>query len=112
MMQEKNFQQEIASRRGVSHEPAVLFGIKDEEKIESFEKMLSELLRFSDTIPEALNKMVKAALACEFGNGILDGKKSDMMVKSISGSILADGELRRQALLVIDRFAKADELNA
>jgi len=112
-MQDKDFQQvSTTSKRSAGHEPALLFGIKGEEKVEAFEKMLSELLKLSDTIPEAMNKMVKAALACEFGSSILDGKKSSMMVKSISGSIMADGELRRQALLVIDRFAKADELNA
>lgn len=111
-MQDKNFQQVTTSGRKESREPALLFGIKGEEKIEAFEKMLSELLKLSDTIPEAMNMMVKAALACEFGNSILDDKKSAIMVKSISGSIMADGELRRQALLVIDRFAKADELNA
>ncbi len=111
-MQEKGLQQARIAKRPAPQEAALLFGIKDEEKIESFEKMLSELLRLSDTIPEAIEKMVKAALACEFGSGILDGKKSGMMVKSISGSILADTELRRQALLIIDRFAKADELNA
>lgn len=112
-MQDKSFQQASTdTRRSAGQAPALLFGIKGEEKIETFEKMLSELLKLSDTIPEAMNKMVKAALACEFGNNILDNKKSEIMVKSISGSILADGELRRQALLVIDRFAKADELNA
>lgn len=112
-MQEKNFQQVTStSKRSAGQEPALLFGIKGEEKIEAFEKMLSELLKLSDTIHEAMTKMVKAALACEFGNSILDDKRSEMMVKSIAGSIMSDGELRRQALLVIDRFAKADELNA
>ena len=111
-MQDKDLQQVSTSKRSAVKESALLFGIKGEEKIEAFEKMLSELLKFSDTIPEAMSKMVKAALACEFGSSILDDKKSAIMVKSISGSILADGELRRQALLVIDRFAKADELNA
>lgn len=111
-MQDKSFQQIGTSKRPESKEPALLFGIKDEEKIESFEKMLSDLIKLSDTIPEAVTKMVKAALACEFGSKILDDKKSAIMVKSISGSIMADSELRRQALLVIDRFAQADELNA
>ncbi|MFA5104015.1 MAG: hypothetical protein WC527_02435 [Candidatus Margulisiibacteriota bacterium] len=111
-MIDNDLQKISASKRFEAKESALLFGIKGEEKIEAFEKMLSELLKFSDTIPEAISKMVKAALASEFGSSILDNKKSEIMVKSISGSILADGELRRQALLVIDRFAKADELNA
>ncbi len=111
-MRDKSFQQVSTPKRSENKGTAFLFGIKGEEKIEAFEKMLSELLKLSDTIPEAINKMVKAALACEFGKNILDDKKSAIMVKSISGSIMADSELRRQALLVIDRFAKADELNA
>ncbi len=92
--------------------PHFLLGSTDEKKIEAFEQMLSEIISFSDTIPEAINKMVKSALVCEFGKEILSGKKSEMMIKSISDTIMADAELRKQALLVIDKFAKPDELNA
>ncbi len=111
-MDEKNLHPVTTSKVSPAREEALLFGIKDTDKIESFESMLSELLRFSDSIPEAIAKMVKAALACEFGSKVLEHKKCDSMVKAISQGIMSDTELRRQALLIMDRLAKADELNA
>ena len=93
-------------------ESAALFGIKDEDKIEKFESLLFEGLKLYDSVSDAVQKMVKAALTVEFGESILLNSKAQNMIRAISQSIVSDNELRRQSLIIMDRFAKADELNA
>lgn len=110
-MFEKNINGDLPLRKEKTT-PLGFLGINEETKIDKFEKMLADLIKMSDTIPEAINKIVKAALVCEFGNEILDSKNSEYMVKSISTTILSDPELRKQAILIIDKFAGSDELNA
>jgi len=93
-------------------ESALLFGIKEEDKIEKFEGLLSEAISTSDSIKEAIAKMVKAALTVEFGEDLLQKKEAEGMVRAISAGIYGDGGLRRQALIIMDRFARPGELNA
>ncbi len=91
--------------------PAMLFGIRSEEKIERFEKLLSENMHLSDSVSEAAEKIVRSALSVEFGDRI-SGSTFNKMARTIAAGILSDSELRKQALLIFDRFAKAEELNA
>ena len=110
-MDDKNMQRieqsEISDKR-----EALLFGLKSDDKIEAFENILSEELCLSDNLNEAIEKMVRAALTVEFGRELLAKPLSKNMVKTISSGILSDSELRRQAILIVDRFAKPKELNA
>ena len=89
-----------------------LFGMRDQDKIDAFEKKLGTSMLTSDSISEAIEKVVAAALESEFGQDVASGKHFKNMIKTISCGIMGDGELRRQALIVIDRFAKSPELNA
>ena len=91
---------------------AVFFGIEGEEKIESFERILDGRLRMSDSISSAIEKIVSAALSVEFGERFVQKKEAESMIKTISRGILTDTELRRQALIIVDRFAKAEVLNS
>lgn len=93
-------------------ESAALFGLAGEDKVEAFEAALFSKLHDSDKISEAVETMVRAALSVEFGEKILGQKRSANMVRVISDSILCDSDLRKQALLIIDRITKAEELNA
>lgn len=93
---------------------SVIFGsdvskeaLKKEElsKIALFEKGLANELQVTDTIEKSVEKIVKMALACEFGAGLLAKGGAKAMVATISRGILSDRELRRNALIIADRFA-------
>ncbi len=110
-METLNYKSPAEKRQGIGSE-ALLFGLKDEDKIERFEELMAEQLSVYDTINEAIEKMVKVSLLVEFGPGILRKKVAGNMIKTISAGILSDSELRKQSLLIIDRFARLQELNA
>ena len=89
-----------------------IFDLKDSDKIEEFENLLSSTLKLSDSIPDAIEMIVKAAVSVEFGQELLSSKVGISMVKTICSGIMSDSELRKQSLIIMDRFAKAEELNA
>lgn len=111
-MENKDIIRSRKQRSGRSADSALLFGIKGDDKIEKFEQLLSGSISTSDSIKEAIEKMVRAALTIEFGEKMLQQKEAGNMIFSISSSIYADSELRRQSLLIMDRFARTEELNA
>ena len=80
---------------------------KDLEKLELFEKGLGNELSKEDTIDEAITKIVKMALAAEFGPTIVAAGGARQMIETITRGILQDPELRKQALIIMDRFAHA-----
>lgn len=90
--QEPTFSQEVSS--------------KQKERVALFEKGLAMQLKKTDTIDNALQSMVKVALAAEFGPSFLHQTGSKKMVQTITQGILSDPELRRQAMVIIDRYAK------
>jgi len=91
---------------------ALLFNTQDEEKVEQFEGFLENCIDACDSITGAIEKMVEAALKVEFGEKMTGQKQAEKMIKTLSRGIMSDPELRKQALIVIDRFAKVGELNA
>ncbi|NQU17580.1 MAG: hypothetical protein HQ564_05885 [Candidatus Saganbacteria bacterium] len=82
--------------------------VKDKEssKLDVFEKGLENEICKADTVEMAVEKMVKMALLAEFGAGLLTSTGSRGMIDTITYGILHDEELRKQSLLIIDRFAK------
>jgi hypothetical protein len=80
---------------------------KEIEKLELFEKGLANELKKEDTIEQAITKIVKMALAAEFGPSLVAAKGARAMVETITRGILGDSELRKQALIIVDRFAHA-----
>jgi len=78
---------------------------KEKSKIELFESGLAGELLTSDTIEQAVEKIVKMALACEFGASLTAQAGAKKMVSVISRGILSDSGLRRNALIIADRFA-------
>jgi hypothetical protein len=81
--------------------------LKKEElsKVDLFEKGLAGELSTGDTIDQSVEKIVKMALAAEFGAGLLTKTGAKAMVSTISRGILGNSELRKSALLIADRFA-------
>jgi hypothetical protein len=80
---------------------------KDIEKLELFEKGLANELKKEDTIEQAISKIVKMALAAEFGPTLVAAKGARNMIDTITRGIMGDPELRKQALIIVDRFAHA-----
>jgi len=80
---------------------------KELRKLELFEKGLEAELSQQDTIEDAITKIVKMALAAEFGPSLVASRGARQMVETIARGILNDAELRKQALIIIDRFAHA-----
>ncbi|NQT30621.1 MAG: hypothetical protein HQ596_08620 [Candidatus Saganbacteria bacterium] len=80
-------------------------GEKDLEKLDLFEKGLANELKKDDTIDQAITKIVKMAVAAEFGPSLVAAKGAKAMIETISRAITSDSELRKQALVIIDRFA-------
>jgi hypothetical protein len=74
-------------------------------KLELFEKGLANELSTDDTIEMAVGKIVKMALAAEFGAALVAAKGARSMVDNITQTVLAEPSLRKQALIIIDRFA-------
>lgn len=77
------------------------------EKIALFEKGLGQELKKEDTIEMAVTKIVRMAVAAEFGASLVVSQGARQMINTISRGILTDSELRKQALLILDRFAHA-----
>ena len=80
---------------------------EDLQKLELFEKGLANELKKEDTIEQALTKIVKMALAAEFGPSLVAAQGAKAMVETITRGISSDPTLRKQALIIIDRFAHA-----
>jgi hypothetical protein len=80
---------------------------KDIEKLELFEKGLASELGKDDTIEQAITKIVKMALAAEFGPSLVATKGAQGMIETITRGIMSDPELRKQALIIVDRFSHA-----
>lgn len=79
---------------------------KDLDKLALFEKGLANEISQNDTIQQAITKIVKMALAAEFGPSLVAAQGAQKMVSTIVGGIMQDPELRKQALIIVDRFAK------
>ncbi len=80
---------------------------KEIEKLELFEKGLANELKKNDTIEQAVTKIVKMALAAEFGATLVAAKGAKDMITTITRGIMSDAQLRKQALIIVDRFAHA-----
>lgn len=78
---------------------------KEISKLELFEKGLANQLSREDSIELAVSKMVKMAIAAEFGPSLVAAKGAQPMVASITNMILCEPTLKKQALIIIDRFA-------
>jgi len=78
---------------------------KELSKLELFEKGLEGELSKEDTILQAVTKIVKMALAAEFGLSLVAAKGAQKMMVTITSAIMADPQLRKQALIIVDRFA-------
>jgi hypothetical protein len=87
-------------------EPGEKLDKREINKLELFEKGLQQTLCQDDTIEQAVTKMVKLALAAEFGPSLVAAKGAKPMVATITRTILGDAQLRKQALLIIDRLAQ------
>ena len=79
---------------------------EDISKMELFEKGLQNELKSEDTIDEAITKIVKMALAAEFGASLVAAKGAEGMVNTIVRGIMGDTTLRKQALIILDRYAR------
>jgi hypothetical protein len=80
-------------------------GKNDASKVDLFEKGLQNEIKKSDTIQMAVCKIVRMALACEFGVSLVKSRGAEQMVETITTGIMSDPELRKQVLCIIDRFA-------
>ncbi len=78
---------------------------KERSKVELFERGLAGEISTFDTIQKTVEKIVKMALICEFGAGLVAKSGAKRMISTISRGILSDGSLRRSALIIADRFA-------
>ncbi|MBN2058053.1 MAG: hypothetical protein JW782_04605 [Candidatus Saganbacteria bacterium] len=76
-------------------------------KLELFERGLANELKKDDTIEQAMTKIVKMALAAEFGASLAAAKSAKPMIETITRGIMSDAQLRKQALIIIDRFGHA-----
>ena len=80
---------------------------KEIQKLELFEKGLANELKNNDTIEQAMTKIVKMALAAEFGATLVAAKGAKDMITTITRGIMSDAQLRKQALIIVDRFSHA-----
>ena len=78
---------------------------KEINKLELFEKGLKNEIKKDDTIEMAVTKMVKMALAAEFGPSLVKAQGANPMIATITGAIMNDSKLRKQALIILDRLA-------
>ena len=78
---------------------------KEKTKVDVFEKGLAKELSTKDTIDLTVEKIVKMALACEFGPSLVTKAPAKKMISTISRGILSDSELRKSVLIIADRFA-------
>lgn len=78
----------------------------EEAKIDVFEAGLAREIDTADTIDAAFTKIVRMALAAEFGGSFVKSKGAKGMIDTIVRGMMGDSELRKQALLIIDRYAR------
>ena len=78
---------------------------KDRSKVDTFESGLAKEMLISDTIDQTVEKIVKMALACEFGPSLVTKPGAKRMIATISRGIMSDSELRKSVLVIADRFA-------
>ena len=83
--------------------------VKNRSKLDLFEKGLAGELSKSDTIDGSVEKIVRMALACEFGAELVTKPGAARMISVISRGILSDRELRRSALILADRFSSEEK---
>jgi len=88
-------------------EPGEELTKKENDKLELFEKGLARELNKKDSIEEAIGKMVKMALAAEFGPSLVKAVGAKRMIETITASIMTDPKLRKQALIIVDKFTNA-----
>ena len=79
---------------------------KEISKVEFFEAGLRNEIKKEETIDAAVLKIVRMALAAGFGPSFVKSQGADSMISTITRGIMADNTLRKQALFIIDRFAK------
>jgi hypothetical protein len=75
-------------------------------KLELFEKCLGRDLDKEDSIEQAITKIVKLALAAEFGLSLVKAEGATRMISTITRAIMDDPKLKKQALIIIDRLAQ------
>ncbi|MCU0641156.1 MAG: hypothetical protein MUC35_03590 [Candidatus Margulisbacteria bacterium] len=90
----------------LGQEPTEALDQQELQKLELFEKGLAREIKESDTIALAVAKMVRMALAAEFGPSLVTAQGARPMVETITNAILNDPQLKKQALIIIDRFAR------
>lgn len=90
----------------LGQDPDETLGEKEINRLELFEKGLENELSKEDTIEQTVTKIVKMALAAEFGPSLPAAKGAGRMVETITRAILCDPQLRKQALIIVDRFTK------
>ncbi len=78
---------------------------QDAAKLDLFEKGLKNEISRNDTIELAVTKMVKMALAAEFGPSLVKAQGASQMVGTITRAIMNDAKLRKQALIILDRLS-------
>lgn len=78
---------------------------QEDRKLELFEKGLKNEISHNDTIEMAVTKMVKMALAAEFGPSLVKAQGASQMVITITRAIMNDPKLRKQALIILDRLS-------
>jgi hypothetical protein len=106
-----SYDESAVSKQPVSSELLPFFtgskklGKKDASKVDLFEKGLKNEIKKSDTLRMAVGKIVRMALACEFGATMVRSRGAEQMVETIVTGIMSDPELRKQVLCIIDRFA-------
>jgi hypothetical protein len=91
----------------LGREPGDRLADKEVKQLELFEKGLANELKKDDTIEQAVTKIVKMALAAEFGATLVAASGAKAMVATITRGIMSDPQLRKQALIIVDRFAHA-----
>ncbi|MBU0687635.1 MAG: hypothetical protein KKB81_07310 [Candidatus Margulisbacteria bacterium] len=79
---------------------------KEQSKLEEFEKGLAHELSSDDSIEMTLQKIVRMALAAEFGATFVKSAGATQMTKTIMHGIKSDPHLRKSALMIADKFAK------
>ena len=82
-----------------------------DEKLNMFEAGLAYELNENDTIDGSIEKIVKVALAAEYGVSITKEEGFKRMALAITQSITQDPILRKQALIIVDRFTQRAQSN-
>lgn len=88
-------------------EPTDDLSDKELAKLELFEKGLANELKKDDSIEGSITKIVKMALAAEFGPSLVKAAGAQKMVETITRAILHDPKLKKQALVIVDKFTHA-----